>query len=90
MRRLLGLILLLSSCSAEKKIFSLKSDYITQDGIRYIQSTISSNKRIINSSSENQFIIRNTEVDTLYVFSTVLDNENMFYSGKILHKKGTF
>ncbi len=89
MKKLLAILVLICSCSVEKRLFKLKSDYITQDGIRYIQSTISNYKGVISSLSESQFIIQNTSADTLYVFSTVLDNINMFYSGKNLHKKGT-
>ena len=86
MIRLLILLILLSSCSTEKKIFNRKSDYLIRNGDRYIQATISNNKGIVNSSSENQFVIRNNEDDTICIFSTVLDNENMLYSGKNIQK----
>jgi len=88
MKILLALLLFFSSCSVEEKFFNSSTDYITQDGHKYIQSIISGNKGVINNLSENQFIIKNKEVDTLYIFSTVLDNENMFYSGKNLQIKG--
>ncbi len=84
MRYLLIFVSVFCSCSSGKDIFSSKSDYVNYNGEKYIQSRVSTHQDRPNNSNTIRTAIVNTKADTIYIYSTVLDNNEMFYSGKNL------
>ncbi len=87
MKRLLFFLLLASSCSAGKDIFSSKSDYVLMKNEKYIQAHVVKGLSSIGVLSKDKIVIHGSNTDTLYIFSTVISNENMFYSKKNIVSK---
>nr|WP_295871360.1 hypothetical protein [uncultured Chitinophaga sp.] len=77
----------LCSCAGEKDIFSSKFDYVNYGGERYIQSRMSVAKHSQSDFNVISIPIVNRNADTIYIFSTVLDNPDMFYSGKNIRSR---
>ena len=75
------------SCSAKKGIFNNKYDYVVYNEDRYIQANVIENPNAINKDAKHQIVINNFNNDTLYLFSTVIMNGNMFYSNKNISSK---
>ena len=81
MKNIIYALVIFCSCSNNKKVLvSDRNDYITYQGNIFIQSHVTKSIREINYSSPDRIIIYNKEKDTIYLFSTVISNDNMFYS----------
>jgi hypothetical protein len=91
MKKIIIPLFALFSCSnSDKILIAQKNDYVSYQGSKYIQTHVSTNVKVINPDSSIRFVINNKEKDTIYIFSTVINNENMFYSKKNIEvHKGT-
>lgn len=74
------LFLLLSAFSCNKNVLTFdKADYSNLDNERYIHARYNQTKELFEKS-DCQFTVINSKNTEMYVFSTVLENQSMFYS----------
>ncbi|SFT59151.1 hypothetical protein SAMN05421857_1907 [Chryseobacterium formosense] len=71
---------ILHSCTIRKNIFNSQTDYLIYNNSKYAPIQIIKNKEIIGTASKNSFTIKNNSKNKILIFSTVLENESMFYS----------
>ncbi len=71
------------SCSSTKKEFMKfdKNDYLAENDLSYIKVSYSF-IREVDKSSDYKMVIKNNDKKNLNLFSTVIENSNMFYSNK--------
>lgn len=84
------LFLLCCACSTEKNIFSSKKEYFIHKNQKHIQSRLIKNVDSIGSFSGNKIVVSNHSNDTMYIFATVITNDNMFYSKKNICQKKNY
>ncbi len=82
MIKYLILFIVITSCSTKNKVIRFeKNDYLIQNNKSYITANYSEIKTI-NESSNYKFVIKNNSSRYINLFSTIIENSNMFYSIK--------
>lgn len=82
MKYLASLIFLFCIASCSTKVFKYKkSDYFIVGNEKFIHARYIFSKELYNES-DYQLTIKNDHNEDIYLFSTVLENKDMFYSDK--------